>query len=236
LPEKERNQALQSIDNLEQGRKYAGLITSMYPDTGDLRRELYPKHLEFFKAGAKYRERCAIAANRIGKSEGMGGYETALHLTGMYPKWWEGKRFTKPIDAWVSGKNSETTRDIVQKKLIGGRPDMEEAGTMLIPKKCIGDFTLKPNTGGLIDRIKIKHVSGGESLLGFKSYEQGRSSFEGTEKDLIWFDEEPPQDAYGEALIRTMTTNGIVMVTFTPLAGISNVVLSFMPKEQQPNA
>ncbi len=51
-----------------------------YPDTGPLRRELYQKHLEFFRAGAKYRERCFMAANRVGKTEGAGGYEIADRL------------------------------------------------------------------------------------------------------------------------------------------------------------
>jgi hypothetical protein len=38
--------------------------------------------MEFFEAGAKYRERCMMAANRVGKTLGAGGYETAAHLTG----------------------------------------------------------------------------------------------------------------------------------------------------------
>jgi len=37
-------------------------------------------------------------------------------------------------------------------------------------------------------------------------------------------------DVYGECLIRTATTDGIVMITFTPLAGLSEVVLSFLPE------
>ena len=49
----------------------------------------------------------------------------------------------------------------------------------------------------------------------------------------IWLDEEPPEDVYGECLIRTATTDGIVMLTFTPLAGMSEVVMSFMPGEMQ---
>jgi hypothetical protein len=50
-------------------------IDSYYPDGGPLRRELYPKHLEFFRAGIEHRERCFLAANRVGKTEGVGGYE-----------------------------------------------------------------------------------------------------------------------------------------------------------------
>jgi hypothetical protein len=33
-------------------------IDAYYPDDGPLRRELYPKHLEFFRAGIEHRERC----------------------------------------------------------------------------------------------------------------------------------------------------------------------------------
>jgi hypothetical protein len=50
-------------------------LDSSYPETGPLRRELYPKHLEFFEAGARYNERLFLAANRVGKTEGVGAYE-----------------------------------------------------------------------------------------------------------------------------------------------------------------
>ena len=42
-------------------------------------------------------------------------------------------------------------------------------------------------------------------------------------------------DVYGECLIRTATTNGIIMLTFTPLSGMSEVVLQFMPAEFRPD-
>src|SRR5262245_8873710 len=50
-------------------------LDSLYPDAGPLRRELYIPHQEFFAAGAEHRERLMLAANRIGKTEGIGGYE-----------------------------------------------------------------------------------------------------------------------------------------------------------------
>jgi hypothetical protein len=40
----------------------------VYPDDGPLRRELYPKHAEFFAAGAAHDERAFIGGNRTGKS------------------------------------------------------------------------------------------------------------------------------------------------------------------------
>ncbi|KKL12234.1 hypothetical protein LCGC14_2537800, partial [marine sediment metagenome] len=108
-----------------------------YPDTGPIRRDLYQKQLEFFRAGAKYRERCFMAANRVGKTEGAGGYELTCHLTGHYPPWWEGRRFAGPVRAWAAGKTNETTRDVPQLALLG--PVVYEgdrkrvAGTGLIP-------------------------------------------------------------------------------------------------------
>src|SRR5271166_3119159 len=77
-------------------------LLTYYPDHGPLRRELYPKHMEFFEAGATHRERLMCAANRVGKTEGVGGFETTLHLTGRYPDWWKGRRFNRPVRAWAA--------------------------------------------------------------------------------------------------------------------------------------
>jgi phage terminase large subunit-like protein len=89
---------------------------------------------------------------------------------------------------------------------------------------------------GALEGARIKHVSGGEAMLGFKSYEQGRQSFEGTAKHGIWDDEEPPMDVYTEQLLRTMTTKGVVLVTFTPLQGMSEVVTSFLEADRRSQA
>lgn len=200
-------------------------------------RELYTKHMEFFKMGAEYRERCFMAANRVSKTLGGGAYETAVHLTGEYPHWWEGKRFNTPIRAWAAGKSNETTRDAVQKNLLGdvmGSGNTKSlSGTGMILGDRIGKVTWKTGVNDLADTIKVRHKSGGWSSLGLKSYHQGRGSFEATSQHVIWLDEEPPLDVYGECVIRTATTNGIVMLTFTPLEGLSETVMQFMPQEMQ---
>lgn len=212
-------------------------LYTYYPDEGPLRRELYPKHMEFFRVGGIYRERCFMAANRIGKTEGAGGYETTLHLTGLYPDWWEGSIFDAPISAWAAGKTNETTRDIVQAKLFGkvqgSGANKRLSGTGLIPGDLIGDISWKQGVSDLVDKVEIKHVTGGTSILGLKSYQQGRGAFEGTEQDLIWLDEEPPLDIYSECLIRTATTDGLVYMTFTPLEGMTDTVLQFIPEGMQ---
>lgn len=197
----------------------------------------YPKHMAFFKAGAKYPERCFRAANRIGKTLG-GGFELACHLTGEYPDWWEGMRFNRAIRAWAAGKTSETTRDILQYALLGSTKTIGNSktfsGTGIIPGRTIEGATWKQGVPDLADIVRVRHVNGTVSRLGFKSYNQGRGSFEGTAQHVIMLDEEPPEDIYGECLIRTATTRGIIMLTFTPLDGMSSVVLEFMPKNDRP--
>jgi len=206
----------------------------MYPEEGPLRRELYVPHCQFFEAGTKYRERAIISANRIGKTEGVGGYELTCHLTGQYPDWWVGRRFTKPISAWAAGDTSQTVRDIIQTKLLG---PPGEYGTGLIPGDLI--FGEPKNKAGsvpdTVESITIKHVSRGISHLGLKSYDQKRKSFQGTEKDVIWLDEECDLGIYAECLLRTMTTDGLIICTFTPLLGLSETVLSFMPGGKIPD-
>lgn len=200
-------------------------IYGFYPEQGPLRRELYPKHAEFFQGGLKARVRLALAANRIGKTEGMGGFELTCHLTGIYPDWWTGRRFNRAILAWVAGDTGKTVRDILQFKLLG---PYGEFGTGLIPEAQIGKHSTKSGVAEAVEMIRIKHVSGMWSTLHFKSYDQGRDSFQGTEIDVIWLDEEPPMPIYTECVTRTMTNDGMVILTFTPLEGMSDVVMAFL--------
>lgn len=237
---RQKNLELLKLLDEKERRKKTRKLFSYYPATGNLRRDLYTKHLAFFKAGADKKERLFMAANRIGKTEGAGGYEMALHLTGLYPEWWEGKRFNRPVSAWAAGDTGKTVKEIIQFKLLG---KFNEFGTGLIPQDLIVKTTTKLGVAEAIDTIYVRHVSGGVSEVALKSYDQRRISFQGTEKDVIWLDEEPPLDIYIECLTRTMDTtgsgkqDGIIMLTFTPLMGMSETVLSFLQggevKEQQ---
>ncbi len=201
------------------------LLDSMYQT--EAMRLAYAKHIGFMAAGATFRQRLFLAGNRVGKTEGAGGYELALHLTGRYPDWWEGRRFDKPINAWACGDTRETARDILQRKIVGQKGKLFEYMALVHPS------LIKETSAGFIpdsfSSVKIKHVSGGLSTLVFKSYDQGREAFQGTEVDVVLLDEEPPMDVYTECLTRTMTNNGIIMLTFTPLRGMSEVVSAFFP-------
>lgn len=203
-------------------------IKAIYPDAGPYRRELYPKHCTFMAAGRDFQERAFVAANRTGKTL-TGAYEMACHLTGQYPEWWEGRKFLNPIDAWAVGVSNQATKEIQQFELLG---DVNDMGTGMIPKECIAKTTKKPGVADAIETVYVKHVSGGQSRCVFKSYEQGRISFQGTKKQVVWLDEEPTDPGiYTECLTRLMDkfNPGIIYCTFTPLFGLSDIVQSFLP-------
>jgi phage terminase large subunit-like protein len=168
-----------------------------------------------------------MAANRFGKTQ-CGAAEMAMHLTGRYPEWWVGKRFDKPIRAWAAGVTSESTRDVVQAKLIGQPERSETWGTGFIPHDALDDTFMGRGVANALDTVSVKHDSGGLSSLQFKSYERGREKWQGAALEVLWFDEEPPLDIYLEGLTRTNETGGIVYITFTPLLGRSDVVTRFI--------
>ena len=67
-----------------------------------------------------------------------------------------------------------------------------------------------------VDIIRVRHVSGGVSTIGFKAYSDLRAKFQGETLNWVYLDEEPPPDIYSECLTRTNTTSGSVWITATP--------------------
>ena len=166
-----------------------------------------------------------MAGNRVGKTD-SGAFETTLHLTGAYPHWWTGKRFAKPIRTWAASDTNRTVREVLQAKLYG---PLTEPGPGMIPGDLIVHKTTKQGLAESLDTVYVGHSTGGTSSVTLKSYQEGRESFQGSAIDFIWLDEEPAEGIYTEALMRTMTTGGSLILTFTPLQGLSSVVLSFLP-------
>lgn len=208
------------------------LIDSFMTDSGPTARNLYPKSLELYAAGAKYRERAFFGANRVGKTT-TAAIEVAYHLTGLYPTWWVGHRFKKAPVVWAVGVDTVQVKNVIQKLLLGNEVDF---GSGLIKKDLIiGKPTSKPGAAsGTVEDAFIKHASGGTSKLTFKSYQQSVKSFYGDAIDLVWFDEEPLRPIYDECLMRLVSTQGLILATFTPLIGFSNVVLQYLPDRKFP--
>jgi phage terminase large subunit-like protein len=188
----------------------------------------YAKQREFHEAGAlPVYERLFMAGNQLGKTF-AGAAETAMHLTGRYPNWWNGRRWDRPISALAGSESAELTKKGVQRLLLGPPENVEAWGTGYIPKDAILDTSRKAGVPDAIDTVVVRHVNGGASTISFKSYDQGRAKWQADTVDLVWFDEEPPEDVYSEGRTRTNATKGSVFLTFTPLQGMSRVVRRFL--------
>lgn len=191
----------------------------------------YPKQEAFHAHGHQHRERLLMAANQVGKTY-CAGAEASYHLTGNYPPWWQGRRFNDPVAGWAIGVSSELTRDSCQRILFGRA---SAPGTGLVPRRLIKGTTSARGVSEALDTVTIEHASGGVSTIGFKSYQQDREKLQAETLHFVWMDEEPPYDIYSEAVTRTNATNGLIMLTFTPLEGMSEVVRLFYPRPTTPD-
>lgn len=195
----------------------------------------YAKQQEFHNASSLIHrdlvsERLLKAGNQLGKTYAAGN-EVAMHATGDYPVWFKGRRFDEPTKGWVGSDTGQTTRDNPQRILLG---NVNEWGTGSIPGNRI--LSIKKSVHGVAEQVEtifIRHKSGGISQIGFKTYDQGRIRWQGETLHYVWFDEEPDLDIYSEGKTRVQVRKGIVFLTFTPLKGMSEVVIRFL-KERPP--
>jgi phage terminase large subunit-like protein len=188
---------------------------------------LYPKQLEVLELSATKRELLFKCANQSGKSFAA-AVLLSYCLTGRYPPWYNGHRFTKPITAWVCSETAILLRDVMQKLLFGEPGDPEALGSGTVPLDLIADKpSLARGITDAYDTVRVKHVSGGNSVVRFRSYQAGREAFQGVTLDLIIFDEEPPPDVYAEGITRITATNGRALLVYTPMGGPGEVTRRF---------
>ena len=158
----------------------------------------------------------------------LGCYITAVLATGLYPDNWEGVYFDEPIDAWSIGMSAQTTRDTLQKTLLG---DSGNFGTGMIPRDCIGKSKMSA-VAGAVDIVKVKHTSGRWSEIGFKAYKQDTPSFFGVKRHWAHLDEPAPELIYNEVVIRTAfetgEQQGRIMHTITPKEGLTRLIADLL--------
>jgi phage terminase large subunit-like protein len=194
----------------------------------------YETQLKFFAAGSSgAHQRLIYGGNQTGKTVAAGA-EFSWHMTGDYPDWWVGKRFRKPIRAWIVGESLGLMRDAQQEKLCGG---IGRFGEGLIPLEALAARKpiMVPGGQQVIDTMFVTHQTDGKvdgvSSASLKSFDQRREKLQSETVDLIWVDERPPADTYSELYARTIASDGHVLVSYTPIgdgaaAGITYTFLS----------
>lgn len=195
----------------------------------------YPFQLEWIEASKHYRQRYLSAANRIGKTYGA-CMEAAVHLTGLYPEWWSGKKLEVTGDYWVIGVSQESLCTVLMKELLGVSDAryLSDLGSGAIPKECIDVFNMQKD-GARCIQVRIKHVSGGYNTLHFFSSTQDESTFFGAAVQYILMDEQfsTEETIYSQCLTRTLTTKGMISVTATPERGRTPLWERFATAEKE---
>ena len=145
-------ETLQIIEKLLEQEKYRKMYVH----------KPYPWQQTFHNAGKDNSERLLMAANGVGKTM-TGAYETAIHLTGLYPSWWEGRRYAKPVKWWGCSISADSQKEYVQPSLLG--PDLGEGyGIGFIPLDRLGKpSTRQAGISGVVDTVNVRHTSGGQS-------------------------------------------------------------------------
>ncbi len=172
----------------------------------------------FHYVGSSKEYRYLRGKTKSGKSTAA-GYETAYHLTGLYPSWWEGWRFDGGINAIAASLTGEVTRDNAQRILLGRTGHI---GSGAIPWENVPQAKFHsakirgvPNA---YEWHRIRHDSGEWSTLRFLDY-HSIHSWLGIGADLVWFDEPPPKDILQEGLAKQMISGGRVIITETIIQG-----------------
>jgi phage terminase large subunit-like protein len=220
--EKLRNAAalLSTREQLEKYRKVDRII-------------LHPKQREFVELSSSCSEIALLGSNRSGKST-VGAYFLVLHLTGDYPADYRGRQFSRPINAWAIGPTAQHVRDVLQEKLVGNIADPDGLIPLDAYDERQGRRAISKSHGlpDAVDQIRVRHKSGGVSLLTFKSHEQGREKLQGAGVDVIWSDEDCPLSIWSELMARTISAGegrgGLIFATFTPIKGMLPVAQRFL--------
>ncbi len=167
----------------------------------------------------------------------------AFDAIGLYPDWWAGRKFLKPpaierpfdFLGWAASTTSIKTRSGAQTKLLGDVMQRDQIGTGLIPLDNIqGRPSMARGIADFVDSVSISREIGGRAVIRFKTYEMGRSAFEVEPVDKLWLDEdvkgEQNENIYGECQARMTTTNGQIMVSMTPVLGLTPIRRRFKSK------
>ena len=155
--------------------------------------------LPFHESLAKIR--AIFGGNRSGKTE-AGGAETAL--TSTQSQRYRPRPLRKDVKILVGSESNEYNRDIIVPKLRKWIPSSHIIKETRIQRGFVDFWNLRD--GGVIK---------------FKNYEQEADKWAVDDYDLIWLDEQPPHDIWKECLLRIIDRSGSIVLTMTPVKGMT---------------
>lgn len=163
----------------------------------------HAKQLPFHKA--KEKTRVVLGGNRSGKTE-CGTMEAWFHASGDYPDWYPmANRFKDPTRG----------RIIVTDFKKGGGEVLEPKLRKWFPKDRILKWQY---CMGHLEKIHVRHISGGTSYIDILTHEQDDMVFEGWSGHWAWFDEPPPQSKFIATKRGLVDFDGVAWLTLTPIS------------------
>ncbi len=159
------------------------------------------------------RIRLCLGGNRTGKTFG-GAVELAWWLTGRHPF----RSVPIPCKCWSVSLNFQFSKEVMERMV---KELLEDMGCLIETKVAERRFVVDNGTSK-------------PSEIWFASCDSGALKFQGRERDLIVFDEEPPEDVFLESRIRIgrgVRTN--IMFTMTPVNGITWTYHRFYVKQEE---
>lgn len=115
----------------------------------------------------------------------------------------------KRLKIWVCGETFADSVAIQQNKI-----------NSMMPKRRIKYGTYDDINGFTNRKLMLDNGT----LYTFKSYDQGRTAFQSDDIDVIWCDEEPPNDIIKEMKMRLVDRNGLLIISMTSLKGITDLI------------
>lgn len=144
-----------------------------------------------------------IGANRCGKSDALAATIASFCRTGnLDPRpAYAGHGayiYDRSVAVWAVSLTFDMSREIIQPKLFdNGQVPPGQHAPFIPNRELMGSNPAK----AFNKNEKVLKLKNG-SFIGFKAAEQGQGALQGTQKDMIAFDEAPPKIVYNECAIR----------------------------------
>lgn len=161
----------------------------------------HPKQREFHNSVKHIR--AMLGGNRSGKTE-AGCLEAWWHASGDYPEWYPKEH---------QFLHATRGRCIVTDYKLGGAVLEEKIKKWWPSSRMVIRYFM-----GHIERITVRHKTGGFSRIDVLTHEQADALFEGWSGHWAWFDEPPPQEKYIATKRGLVDFGGFLWFTLTPLS------------------
>ncbi|WP_325079328.1 terminase large subunit domain-containing protein [Klebsiella aerogenes] len=192
-----------------------------------------PYQLKWIEASNHYKQRYLSASNRSGKTYNA-CMELAAHITGLYPRWWNGMRLEKTGTYWAMGVSHESTCKVLQKELLGVEDIRHKhlIGTGSIPRERIIIESIVPD-GQRCLSVQVEHITGEINTLHFYASTQNQMAWMGQNVLYALLDEQfnNEDEVYAQCLTRTANVEGYISVVATPEQGESPLWTRFHDDE-----